>query len=84
MFTGDKLERAVTAAIALILILGMLGISIYQVATGNKTAIPDWLYSSAMLVIGYYFGNHKGQNTPSPIPPQNGVKDTGGVKHGTP
>jgi len=60
MLQDDKLERIVTAAIAILLILGTLTIIIYDNVTGKNSPISDWLYSSTTLVIGYYFGHHKG------------------------
>jgi hypothetical protein len=83
MMKEGQLERIITAAIAMILIVGTLVIAIYGSITGKQAPVPDWLYSSTTLVIGYYFGTHKGQITGS-SGNGNGTKaKTGGGTGGT-
>ncbi len=62
MFNSNNLERIVTAALALLLILGMLIITIGESSKGLSVNLPEWLQTSAGLALGYYFGVHRMSN----------------------
>ena len=58
MFRSNNLERSVSAAIALLLVIGSLVITVYAAMMHQSGDVPGWLLAAANLVIGYYFGKH--------------------------
>lgn len=63
MFTSNNLERATTAALALILVVGCLAITTFEVIRGQGVNLPEWLQTASGLGLGYYFGVHRLSNS---------------------
>jgi hypothetical protein len=60
MTTGDRFQEYVTAALAFVLVGGLVALAIYGAVVGRAVTIPEWLRDMAVAAAFYYFGSRNG------------------------